>query len=258
MSKKKKIIVNEAPVVFESENNQLAGYLHSSGSKNIIILNHGFTGNKVESKRLFVEAAREFAKGGIDAFRYDFYGSGDSAGEFAETTLSHNIQNLKDAVVLMQQRDYEKIAVLGLSMGGATCILTVSDIPVDYMITWSAVPDMEKIFQEFGGDLSADSADVQDIVYNGWKVNRTFWEDGYKHDIQSAFQNIKIPKLVIQGTEDKQLFVDGFKAFRDLAYPPADFMEMPGAGHTFQTPAHRRQVIHQSYIWLKRKLAQLT
>ena len=256
MSKRKKIKISEQPLTFNSEGYQLAGFLHSGGSKNIIILCHGFTGNKVESKRLFVEAAREFALGGIDAFRFDFYGSGDSAGDFAETTLSHNIQNLKDAVALMQEKAYENIAVLGLSMGGATSILTVSDSPVNYLITWSTVPDMQKLFQEYVGGVPADNPDVQEMIYDGWKINRSFWQDGVQHDIQSAFKQIKIPKLVIQGTEDKELFVNGFFAFRDIAYPPADFMEMPGAGHTFQTPTHRRQVIWQSYIWLKRKLEQ--
>lgn len=256
MSKRKKIIVSESPVVLESEGNQLAGYLHTSGSQNVVILCHGFTGNKSESRRLFVETAREFSKGGIDAFRFDFYGSGDSAGDFAETTLSHNIQNLKDVVSFVQQKGYEKITVLGLSMGGATCILAAADIPIDYMITWSAVPDMQKIFEEFGGEYSTAETEVQEIIYDGWKINRSFWEDGNEYDILSAFREIKIPKLVIQGTADKELFIKGFFAFRNVAYPPADFMEMPGAGHTFQTPNFRRQVIHQTYIWLKRKLEQ--
>lgn len=257
MTPKKKIEIKEEPVVFQSEGNQLVGVLHTVGSPRVVVLCHGFTGNKLENKRLFVEAAREFAANGIDAFRFDFYGSGDSAGDFADTTITHNMNNLEDAVALMKEKNYRHIALLGLSMGGATAILAAGKLPVDLLITWSAVPDMKMLFENYVGDLPQELPEITSHEYNGWTINKTFWEDGITHDIQEAFAQLRLPKLIVQGTGDKELFVNGFHAFRDIALPPADFMEMPGAGHTFETPAHRRQVIRQTTIWLKRKFEQL-
>jgi uncharacterized protein len=256
MGKRKKIVVTETPIVFESEGSQLVGMLHSANAENIVILCHGFTGNKSENKRLFVEAAREFALNKMDAFRFDFFGSGDSDGEFADTTISHNIQNLRDAIHLMREKGYKKVAVLGLSMGGATAILNAPSNNVDLLVTWSSVPDMKILFENYVGNLPHDVPDLDVHEYEGWEVKRSFWEDGITHDVMAALECVTNPKLIVQGTEDSPLFVKGFHAFRDVVLPPADFMEIPDAGHTFQTPKHRRQVIRQTLIWLKRKFEQ--
>jgi len=80
----------EVPVAFTSQEQQLIGIWHHGQSKKLAIMCHGFTGSKLESKRIFVEAGRLFAEQGIDAFRFDFYGSGDSAGDFADSSMSNN------------------------------------------------------------------------------------------------------------------------------------------------------------------------
>lgn len=249
---KKMTKIFETPIVFHSEGNQLIGVLHDSGSKKLVIFCHGFTGNKVEAKRIFVEAARAFAAEGMSALRFDFYGSGDSAGDFADTRLSHNIANLNDAILWGRQHGYERFAVLGLSMGAATAILTVADTPVEALITWSAVPDLEQLFGSYVDDVQRLMAQVDEHEHNGWIIKKEFWQDAMRYDIKKALAKITIPKLIIQGTADEKVFVQGFKDFQSIALPPADFMEMPGAGHTFQAPAHRRQVIRQTLIWLKR------
>ncbi len=252
MTKKKKINVKEIPFTFKSEGHQLVGILHTGDSKKLVILCHGFTGNKIENKRLFVETARAFAEGGFDAMRFDFYGSGDSEGEFADTTLSHNISNLKDAMIWGKERGYDKVAVLGISMGGATAILTLADSQADALITWSSVPDMTELFDSYVGDVKKIDPDVKVHEHDGWMIKREFWMDGIRYDINEALAKIDIPKFIVQGTADAPLFVQGFHSFRDIVVPPADFMEIPDAGHTYQTPSHRRQVIRQSLIWLIR------
>ncbi len=244
----------EIPVAFSSQGRQLVGIWHTSRSKKIVLLCHGFTGSKVESKRIFVETGRIFSAESIDAFRFDFFGSGDSAGEFADSSISTNLVNLQDAVAWARQQGYEKIAVLGLSMGGAAAILSAADLPIDALVTWSAVPDMRKLFSSLMPNWQDKAHSTEMLEYEGWLIHRGFWEDALRYDIQQAFTRLTLPKLVIQGTADSEVFIDGFHSFRDRALPPCDFMEIPGAGHTYQTPGHRRQVIRQSLIWLKRHL----
>ncbi len=252
MTKNKTIPFKETPVVFQSEGHQLVGIKHHSGQDKILIMCHGFTGNKIENKRLFVEAARAFAGSGYDVLRFDFYGSGDSEGDFSDTTVSHNIANLRDAIAWAKENGYQHIGVLGISMGAATAILTLAEMPADVLVTLSAVPDMKQLFQEYVQDLDDKISEIKEFEYEGWLIKRDFWEDGIKYDIKGALARIRIPKFIVQGTADAPLFVEGFKAFQDVVIPPADFMEIPGAGHTYQTPTHRRQVIRQVLIWLQR------
>ncbi|MBN1481572.1 hypothetical protein EH223_04345 [candidate division KSB1 bacterium] len=252
MGIKRIVKATEIPVTVMSQGNQLVGMLHKVDSAKIIIMCHGFTGNKIEDKRLFVEAARDFASRGYNAFRFDFYGSGDSNGEFKDTLISHNIANLVDVISWAGEQDYKHIAVLGISMGAASAILTINDQPVEAFVAWSAVPDMKRLYQRHENEIRASDVNQQLIEYNGWSLNHSFFSDAVHFDIKSALARLHCAKLFIQGTADDQLFVDGFFQFRDIVSPPADFMEIPGAGHTFGSPAHRRQVIRQTTLWLQR------
>src|SRR2546426_5960176 len=49
-----------------------------------VVLFHGFTGDRMESHWLFVKCSRALALAGIASLRFDFYGSGESEGEFSE------------------------------------------------------------------------------------------------------------------------------------------------------------------------------
>ncbi len=242
----------EIPITFKSQGAQLVGMHHKVDSDKIVIMCHGFTGNKSESKRLFVEAARDFASRGFNALRFDFYGSGDSEGDFKDFLVSHNIANLSDAIGWAQNQGYEKMAALGLSLGAATAILTVRHLPVDALITWSAVPDMNPLYKNLVDDLIDNGKDNEPYEYDGWPLSRDFFGDAAQYDIQADLATLTMPKCMMQGTADHPLFVDGFADFQKIVLPPADFMEFPDAGHTFQTPAHRRQVIKQTTRWLLR------
>jgi len=241
----------ETPFVLESEGHQLVGIEHTGSTDKCITMCHGFTGNKIENKRLFVDAARHFAQEGCSVVRFDFYGSGDSDGEFQDTLVSHNIANLRD-ILIWAKKKYEKVAVLGLSLGAAVAILTINDIPVDALITWSAVPDFERLFEAHIQNPQVVAATHEIIEYDGWSIKRDFFFDAIKYNVGEALAQLTLPKFIVQGTADAPIFVDGFKQFEQIVQPPADFMEIPAAGHTFQTPAHRRQVIRQTAIWLSR------
>ncbi len=231
---------------------RLLGVLHHGAGKTLVILCHGFTGNKCENKRLFVEAARTFVDAGFNALRFDFYGSGDSAGEFHETRFSRNLENLRDVTAWARGRDFETQVLLGISMGAAAAIVASVDEPPAALITWSAVPDFKRLFQSRADSPEQLQSLPAFIEYDGWLISRDFFLDALRYDVQSAFASLTIPKLVIQGSGDDPVFVEGFRRFQDVAQPPADFMEIPGAGHTFQTPQHRKQVIRQTTIWLQR------
>lgn len=254
MAKQKIYLSNEIPITFQSQGAQLVGMHHNVDTEKIVIMCHGFTSNKSESKRLFVEAARDFASRGFNAMRFDFYGSGDSEGEFKDFLVSHNIANIKDAILWAKAQGYEKVAVLGLSLGAAAAILAIADQPVDALLTWSAVPDMNPLYDYLVENLIDRGNENEPFDYDGWQLSRSFFDDANQYDVKASLARITQPKCFMQGTADAPFFVDGFADFQKIVTPPADFMHFPDAGHTFQTPAHRRQVIKQTTRWLLRHL----
>ena len=65
-------------------NGFIRGLYHYNNSSKIVIFLHGFTGNKNESNFSFSRQAKLFDKNNIDSIRLDYFGSGDSDGQFEE------------------------------------------------------------------------------------------------------------------------------------------------------------------------------
>lgn len=124
--------MREKFVSFMNEGEKLAGVLHIPNSipASTVVFCHGFTGNRIESHRLFVHAARELCRKGFVVLRFDFRGSGESEGSFESKTVSGEMSDLKKALDWLQQREEvrrDKIGALGLSLGGAVVLLVAAE-----------------------------------------------------------------------------------------------------------------------------------
>jgi pimeloyl-ACP methyl ester carboxylesterase len=100
----------------------LAGWFApAKDAKAVVILCHGFPGNRNE----VVNHLAFLHKAGFDVFAFDFRGRGESEGNTC-TLGYHEVNDLLGAVRYLRERPdtkSQKIGVLGLSMGGAVCIM---------------------------------------------------------------------------------------------------------------------------------------
>jgi len=98
--------MKEEFVTFLNKGEKIIGALHvpERTPASAIIFCHGFTGNRIESRRLFVHAARELCRRGFIALRFDFRGSGESEGLFESMTISEEIGDLTAAVDWLHDR----------------------------------------------------------------------------------------------------------------------------------------------------------
>ena len=74
-----------------------------------IVMCHGFTGNRIETGRLFVTLARRMVTMGIAAVAFDRQGHGESDGEFYDTTVTDDVADthaLLDHIAELD-RDFE-------------------------------------------------------------------------------------------------------------------------------------------------------
>jgi len=251
----------EDPVTVVSGGRQLIGMVHrpADPARGAVVFCHGFTGNKLENKRLFVEAARDFAAHGFWSLRFDFFGSGDSEGEFHESRLSINIRNLKDVLFWANARAPQPVFVLGISMGAATAVLTLAHekVPeVAGLVLWSTVPDFRTLFEAKVGMPLEKFPPLEQYEYDGWLIDREFYTEAVEYDVKRALAELRLPKLIVQGGADEPVFTQGFEDFKRIAPPPVKFHRIEGAGHTFQTVAHRREVIAYSRNWLISQLGK--
>jgi alpha/beta superfamily hydrolase len=238
----------ETPLILRTSRAHLAAVLHRAPGKSLVILCHGFTGNKIESGRLFVLTARALQKAGISALRFDFMGSGDSSGDFNQMTPNTQIRDALD-VLAWGRRRYKKIALLGLSFGGATAICAAYQARSrpDALLTWSSVPSLRWW-------RSSVPAGEKPSAGNPLNPGKRFWTDRPRIDVPEAYVALDIPRLQIQGDNDLPEFRERFAAYCPRNDPLVRHLVVPGADHVFTTWEHRRRVIAESLRWLKKYL----
>lgn len=239
--------------IITPDHHQLAAVLHSPAKKpkGLVILSHGFTGTKCETGRLFVTTARAMAAAGLAALRFDFWGSGDSSGEFYEMSPNSEISDLKNVIRWAHQQGYTKIGLLGLSYGGGVSICTAAQIPqgaVRALVTWSTVPGFEfwRSQEEINPKIHGNGNPIE--------VGKIFFTDRPKIDVPESFVSLKIPKLQIQGDNDIPGFRDAYAKFFPHASKPKKHVVVTGADHTFNNWKHRKSVINQTVNWFLKYL----
>ncbi|KAM7252640.1 hypothetical protein ACFE04_008149 [Oxalis oulophora] len=112
-------------VVVENFNGEkLVGFLHETGSKQLVIVCHGFRSTKERIPMLSIAAA--FHTKGITAFRFDFAGNGESEGTFQYGNYRREAQDLRAVVQHFHRNNREVIALIGHSKGGNVVLLYAS------------------------------------------------------------------------------------------------------------------------------------
>lgn len=240
----------ELHTTFQSAGETVAAVLHLPDRHPApgVILCHGFTGHKAETHRLFVYAARDFARHGLAALRFDFRGSGDSDGEFHEMTISREIEDARTALDFLASRpevDARRLGALGLSMGGcvAAC-LAGRDSRVRSLVLWAAVAHPGKLFDE---RLAASFADGREVVdLNGWAIGRAFLEDARRVEPLRDLAAYQGPALVVHGTCDESVPLGHAHDFHAALGARAQLHLVAEADHTFSSLPWKEEVVARS------------
>ncbi len=151
--------VTEERVTIPSQGQTMVGTLAlpEGGPAPVVLLFHGFTGARDElaipgtEEGVFSRTARLLAEAGYASLRVDFIGSGESDGDFADTTYEGQVADGLAALAFAQgdaRVKGDELFVIGWSQGGlvATAVAGRSDAP-DAVALWAAVADPLATFQ---------------------------------------------------------------------------------------------------------------
>lgn len=111
-------------VVENYHGEKLSGILHETGSKQLVIVCHGFQSSKERIPMVNLAAALE--KEGISAFRFDFAGNGESEGSFQYGNYRREAEDLRAVVQHFRGENRVISAVIGHSKGGNVVLLYAS------------------------------------------------------------------------------------------------------------------------------------
>lgn len=258
----------EKPVVFKNDRGQqLVGMLHlpkARGGKRFpaVIICHGWGGTKIGLCRRYVILSRKLAKKGIAVLRYDTWGHGDSAGDFASHTTTQAVKDLDCALRFIknvQVVDTKCIGLLGHSRGGQLVLERASkDEKIRTVVGLAPLINRKWLAKE------SRYPDIEVIAY--WKkrgyhiatwgelFKTSYWKDAHKYRTQDVLKNIKCPVLLVHGSKDTTVDVRSSKeAIGEL--PPLSRLEIVGgADHNFSNPTHNIELLNMMTGWFSRWL----
>lgn len=234
-------------VSFQNDEGQsLSGVLripNDEGKYACLIICHGFLENK--DRDLIVDLANSLSYEEFITLRFDFLFHGESHGSLDETTLSQQVDDIKDALAFLEtipQADMDRIGLIGHDLGGNACLL-LEDPRVKAIATIGVRAHLDKFFQSYLSDYEMKEWLKRGVVDTaGIRLKDTFYYDMKKHDMLEAVQRKSIPLLFFHGTADmRHPFEDARALYKHAQQPTLEIIEE--ADHTFRFPDHRRYLI---------------
>ncbi len=233
-------------------------YLHSKESKkkSILIMCHGFTGDKYEHGH-FPELAKACNGEGIDGLIFDFTGSGEN--ERVPITLFKQIEDLKSVYKWVQNQGYENIAVLGLSFGGLTALGT-NLIGIKTYIFWAPVLFLHTTDDQTDWFKDLDKGPVEipsTIEGKPVIIDMTYMTDFAKFRVKYHLKKFDYPVLIVVGKADEKTPCDlTRKAFNFLPNKEGNkFVAVENATHEIEGE-HLKEFIKHTIDWLKFHLGE--
>lgn len=220
----------------------LRGFIHRPDVCNIkipmVILLHGFRGNKLAKHQMFVEMAQALVEKGVAVARFDFMGSGDSDGEFVQASLQTECQDAEailDFVKTLDFVDPQRIGLLGSSLGGIIATMTAARRSREIQALCLNAPAFSIPYeaaikrQICGMDIeTADRLGYIDI--GGDKMGLAMVQEIRKLDMESYISAYSGKTLIIHGTADQHVSYR-FSEYYVNRFQNAELQLMAGADH---------------------------
>lgn len=213
---------------------------HDAGGKRVVVFCHGYRSSSIGPNRFFVRAARQLAAHGISSLRFDQYGSGNSEGDFFNSSFNDWVATAKSICRHYIDIGYE-VALFGQSMGGSTVLVVGSEMPeLTAIVAW--VPDAS------ADDFNAPDSGV--IEENGQIVQASFWQEAHDMKVGDRLVDIQAPTYIIQCTADEYVDEKNRNKIIQNAQPHHTVVNLEGYSHSSWTYEQSEVIIGESVDFL--------
>ena len=206
---------------FEVGGRQIAYRLREGSAPTILFL-PGYASDMEGTKALALDAFAE--RRGAAMLRFDYSGTGSSAGEFRDGTLE---AWLEEALAVVDQLTDGPLILVGSSMGGwiALHLALLRPERVQALVGIAAAPD----FTQWGlGD--ADTAERHGVP-------RGFWESGQRLLLLNTAVAVGCPVRLLHGDRDEEVPLDiAFRTLRALRSADVQLNVLKDGGHRLSEP----------------------
>lgn len=171
---------------------------------------HGFASHQSGEKATFFR--RCFLDAGLPFCSFDFQGHGASGGELRGLTLSRNLADTAAVHGLLKSKGYERLLVMGSSMGGFTGLWYGALHPDEVLAGVHIAPavDLAAGFLAFAGPDGVEQWRREGVFRfaNETASCELGWElipDLEAHSAERLKELLTNPMLILQGQKDEQV-----------------------------------------------------
>ncbi|MBB06374.1 MAG: osmotically inducible protein C [Pseudooceanicola sp.] len=172
---------------------------------------------------------------GIAVLRFDFTGLGSSGGEFANTTFTTNVEDLRLAARWMHDQDMPPDLLIGHSLGGAAILKAARDIPSAKAVATLAAPhDPAHVTNNFSSSLKEIKETGQASVKLGTRsipITEAFLDDLEGSKLDAALHDLDKALLVLHAPRDQVVGIDNATRIFQAAMHPKSFVSLDQADH---------------------------
>lgn len=208
--------------------------------------------------------AEALTLGGIGVLRFDFTGLGQSAGEFAETNFTTNVDDLVAAARFMEEHGRAPAILIGHSLGGAAMLQATARIPSALAVATIGAPaepsHILKLLDEAGEAAREQGEATLTLGGKRFTIRRQLIENleaGRMHDAVGALGR---PLLVLHSPVDEVVGIENAARIFEAARHPKSFISLDNADHLLTRAEDSCYVGDMIAAWSRRylKLADAT
>jgi dipeptidyl aminopeptidase/acylaminoacyl peptidase len=208
---------------------------------------------------MFVKLSRRLAEHGVASLRFDYRGSGDSAGEFEHLSIRSQILDSLEALKFLarqKQVNSRRIALIGMSLGAAIAgyVVARERRKIRSLVLWAPVAEGAGILDDLATPEAVASLaqmGVTDYGANlvGVEFIRQFAEMKPLREVVKS----NCPVLLVHGGDDQTVPAEHTEMYERALRSPKRIVKkviVPGADHTFNKHVWEARVIRETVDWL--------
>ncbi len=211
----------------------------------VVVLLHGFGGNRIDYSGFMVQLARMYASVGVMAITYDRAGHGESDGSFFDTTVTGDVADALQVIAQVRQLpgcDPDNLHLAGLSLGAVIatfCAPQVQAQPKSITLFSIAASYADEIR---GGTLQGQPLHVMDeqgyFDFMGVAMGGAMVDDAVSTDPYKRAQGFEGKVKIIHGSHDF-IPISYAEKYREVYGDSMNFLKITDGNHGFGNVKHR-------------------
>ena len=173
---------------------------------------------------------------GIAMLRFDFAGLGNSAGNFADTNFSSNVDDLVAAADFLRTRFQAPSLLVGHSMGGTAVLAASHRIPESKAVVTIASPSdpqyvVTKLFAEHLDTIAKLGEARVRLAGRNFNIRQHFVDDAIGHGLHDRIATLGRALLVMHAPQDDTVDKSNASRIFELARHPKSYVSLDGMDH---------------------------